>query len=100
MTKEELEKLGTLFEQTPDDIAYIRNRFPESCPSPQSIEEHDLYQARLKVLMGMQPKTVALLEQANATNDSHERQRLEKEAVAAYFAELARYWNEDQLRGW
>lgn len=100
MTKKELEAIGKLFHPSADDIAYIRNRFPEGCPDPQSIEEYDLYLARLKVLAGLQPKTVALIEQANTTEPAGEREACEHEAVAAYFAELARHWTDEQVQNW
>jgi hypothetical protein len=99
-TKEYLEMLGRCFEQKEEDIEFLRNRFPEGCPSPQSVEEYDLYQARLKVLAGIQPKTVTLLNQSETTGDKEERVHCEREAVSSYFAELAHHWNPEQVLEW
>lgn len=100
MSKDDLEELGKCLKQTEEDLAYVRNRFPDSRPAPQSIEEYDLYQARLKVLAGMQPKTITLMEQAYATEDPAKRETLEREAVQAYFAELAHVWGEHEVKEW
>ena len=59
-----------------------------------------MYQARLKVLAGIQPKTVALIYQAEAATDDLTRQQLEREAVKAYFAEVATYWTDDLIEAW
>jgi len=103
MSKEELEALSQCFQATEEDLAYIENRFPDvkpGSPDPKSTDEYDLYQARLKVLAGMQPKTVELLKQADATKDPQKREKLEHEAVEAYFAEMAHYWTEDLVKEW
>ena len=85
-----------------DDYAYIESRYPsiQSSPDPSAIDEYNVYQARLKVLAGMQPKTVALMHQAEEAKDDKERQKLEREAVRAYFAELAPSWTEDMIEAW
>ena len=100
MTKQELEELGRCFEVPKEDRDYIANRFPENPDDLKSPQEHDLYQARLKVLMGMQPKTVALIEEANATSDPAKRAQIEFRAVSAYYAEMAHYWSKDVLLAW
>jgi hypothetical protein len=100
MSKEELEALGECLEPTNEDVDYVKIRFPEEQPSARSLEKYDLYQARLKVLAGMQPKTVALLDQANTATDPKEKERLEREAVAAYFAELSHHWTEEEVKAW
>jgi hypothetical protein len=56
-------------EQHEEDLAYIDDlhpnyQFPPS--DPNSTDEYDVYQARLKVLAGLQPKTVELIKIANA----------------------------------
>ena len=66
----------------------------------KSDETKEMHQARLKLLAGMQPKTVALIQQADEAKDDAQRQKLEREAVQAYFAEMATYWTEDLLMAW
>ncbi len=100
MSKEELEALSKCFDVPEDDKNYIADRFPEECPPPYSGEKYDLYQARLKVLAGMQPKTVAFIQEADATNDPHFQKNCEFEAVSAYYAEMARYWKSEEVKAW
>lgn len=103
MSKEDLEALGQCFEQKEEDLAYLEDRFPNfqgPKTGPGAIGENDVYQARLKVLAGLQPKTVSLIQQADATDDPKERGNLEKQAVSAYFAELAQDWTEDEVLAW
>ena len=64
------------------------------------LTKHDVYEARLKVLAGLHPKPVELIKQADVAKDSVERRQLERGAVAAYFAELAHYWSEDEVLAW
>jgi hypothetical protein len=106
MSKAELRKLASMFEASKDDLAYIESR-PDGIPitysrpdRKSSIEEQDLYQARLKVLAGLQPKTVTLMEKAYTTEEPREREKIEHEAVEAYFAEMAHYWTEDLVKEW
>jgi len=63
-------------------------------------ETRELYQARLKALAGMQPKTIALIQQALEAKDDTQRKKLECEAVQAFFAEAATYWPDDVLMAW
>jgi len=102
-SKEDLEALGRCFKQTEEDVAYIENRFL-NVQGPKTgtgvTGENDLYQARLKVLAGLQPKTVALIQQADATDDPTKRAKLEQEAVNAYFAELGQAWTDDEVKSW
>jgi hypothetical protein len=100
MSKQELEEIGKCFKQKEEDIAYVKNRFPDEQPDPRSLEAYDVFQARLKVLAGMQPKTAALLQQAYATEDVRKRRKLEREAVAAFFAELSHSWTEKEVKAW
>lgn len=103
MSKEDLLALSKCFKATDDDLAYIESRFPnyQSPPSnPGALDEADLYQARLKVLAGLHPKTVGLIKQADETKDPRQRQKLEREAVSAYYAELAHHWTEDEVLAW
>lgn len=103
MSKEEQEELDKCFKQTEEDRAYIENRFPNfqsPVAGPGGIDANDLYQARLKVLAGLQPKTVNLIQQADAAVDPEKRRKLEREAVDAYFAELASSWSEDEVLAW
>jgi hypothetical protein len=86
-----------------DAEAYIESRHPnfQSPPTgPNSTAALDVYQARLKVLAGLQPKTVELLRRVDAGKDPAERGKLEREAVQAYFAELAGEWTEDEVLAW
>jgi hypothetical protein len=102
MSKKALEAVQRLLRASEEDDAYIENRFPnvKDAPDPKSIDEYDLYQARLKVLAGMQPNTVALLKQAGVSKDPQKREKIEREAVEAYFADMATYWREDLLKDW
>ncbi len=101
-SKAELLKLNQLFKSTEEDQAYIESRYPNYLfqPHPSSKDDFELYQARLKVLAGLQPKTVGLIEKANRTEDSIKRRLLEREAVEAYFAEVATYWPNDMIKAW
>jgi hypothetical protein len=101
--KAELEEIGKCFVQTEEDLAYIENRFPDAKigpPDSKSVEESDVYQARLKVMAGIQPKTVKLILDAGEEDDPKRRDELEKKAVQAYFAEMAHLWTEDLVREW
>jgi hypothetical protein len=103
MSKDELVELSECFEAKKEDLAYIENRFPDfqaPVAGPGAMEANDLYQARLKVLAGLQPKTVNLIRQADAADEPERRRKLEREAVDAYFAELAPDWTEDQVLAW
>ena len=102
-TRKELEELSSLFKASEDDLAYVESTFPEPSAVPAegaSIQERDLYQARLKVLAGMQPKTVELIHRADTKKDPALRHQIEAIAVQAYFADLAHYWTETQARVW
>lgn len=90
-------------EEHADDLAYIESRYPnyQSPPAdPRALDEYDVYQARLKVLAGLHPKTVELIKLADATQDPQKRQKIERKAVQAYFAELAHYWTEEEVLAW
>lgn len=103
MSKEELQSLMSCYKATDDDLAYIEYRYPnyQSPPTnPGAIDEADLYSARLKVLAGLHPKTVGLIKQADETKDPQQRQILERQAVSAYYAELAHHWTEDEVLAW
>lgn len=103
LTKEELVDLTKLFRATEDDLAYIENRFPDikaGPPDKKSLDDYDVYQARLKVLAGMQPKTVALIHRAEQIEDEAERAKVEREMVDAFFADMAHYWTEDMVKEW
>lgn len=102
-TRKELEELTSFFNASEDDLAYVESTFPEPGAVPAegaSIQERDLYQARLKVLAGMQPKTVELIHRADTENDPTLRQQIETIAIQAFFADLAHYWTEEQAREW
>jgi len=103
MSKKELEDLSKCFRASEDDFAYIENRYPDvkyGPPDPKSIDDYDLYQARLKVMAGMQSKTVELIRKADAAKDQKAREKFEREAVDAYFAEMAHSWTEDLVKEW
>ena len=103
MSKKELVGLDRCFEVPGEDRDYVESRFLDAKlgpPNSKSIDVHDLYQARLKVMAGMQPKTVALIRQSDAVKDPKEREKFEREAVEAYFAEMAHSWTEDQVKEW
>jgi len=99
-SKEELVALTRLFKAKREDLEYIESRFPNiQCPNG-SIEDDDLYQARLKVLGGFQPRTVQLIQKADTARNPDERLRLERKGIQAYFADLAHYWNDEQIKAW
>jgi len=103
LNKGELEALSNFFEASEEDLAYVEGRFPgvsRGPPDSGSIDDRDVYQARLKVLAGLQPKTVALIQKAELSEDPQERERIEREAVHAYFAEMAPLWTEDLVLEW
>jgi len=90
MSKEDLLALGECIEakEEDEDRAFIETRFPNfQAPlvGPGAIEANDLYQARLKVLAGLQPKTVNLVQRADEAKNPDEKQKLEREAIDAYF---------------
>jgi len=102
MSREELISLSKCFDATEEDLAYIDDKCPnyQTEPDPKATDDYDVYHARLKVMSELQPKTVELLKQANATRDSEQRTNFEKQAVQSYFAELAHYLTEDQVLAW
>lgn len=91
-SREELNKYASM---VGDSIPLIHD-----CAGQKSNETREMYQARLKLLAGMQPKTVALIQQAEEAKDDTQRQKLEREAIQAYFAEVATYWTDDLLMAW
>jgi len=101
--KEELQDLGKFLLDNEDGDAHVESRFPnyQSPPSDRkAMDEYDVYQARLKVLAGLYPKTVELIKLANSEQDPQKRQKIERETVQAYFAELARHWTEEEVLAW
>jgi len=98
--RKELEELSTLFEAGPEDMEYIDTRFPKIQNPGGTMAESDLYQARLKTLAGLQPKTVELMQRADVAKDPNVRVQLEREAIHAYFADLAHFWTDDALNEW
>jgi hypothetical protein len=100
MSKEKLRKLEKCFVVPEEERNYIADRFPEMPPDPSATDDYDLYQARLKVLAGMQPKTVSLIEEAYAADNPVQRENAEFEAVSAYYAEMAHYWNSEAVKAW
>jgi len=102
-TKEEVLALMQCFKATEEDYAYVESHYPNfqsPATGPGATEANALYQARLRVLGGLQPKTGNLDHQADSVEDPHKRQKLEREAVDAYFAELGQDWTEDQVMAW
>ena len=103
LTKEQLLAITACFKATEDDYTYIEGRYPnyQSPPTgPNTTDALDLYQARLKVMAGLHPKTVELIRQADAVEAPEKRRILEREAVQAYYAELAHYWTEEEVLAW
>jgi hypothetical protein len=105
-SKEKLQAIARLYASTEDehvaDLNYTESRYPnyQLQPDPSATDEYDVYQARLKVLAGLHPKTVELIKLADATQDPQKREKIQREAVKAYFAELAHYWTEDEVEAW
>lgn len=102
MTREQLLLMTKLYEATEEDYQYIEDNYPnyQFEPDPSASDKYDVYHARLKVLAGLQPKTVELIKIANATKDPEKRQVVERQAVQSYFAELAHYWTEAEVLAW
>ena len=91
------------FAATDADYAYIESRYPnyQSPPSdPTALDELDVYQARLKMLAGLHPKTVELMKRADETQDPQKRKEIQRETVQAYYAELAHFWTEEEVLAW
>jgi hypothetical protein len=89
------EELNMYARLTGDSIPIIH-----SYSDQKTDETREMYQARLKALAGIQPKTVALIQQADEARDDAQHEKLEREAVQAYFAEVATYWTDDMLMAW
>ncbi len=102
LSREDLEAFAQCFKATQEDYDFIDNRFPkiQTPPNPDEAETKDLYDARLKALAGLQPKTVGLVAKILAAESDDARRALEWEAVQAYFAELAQYWSEEEVLAW
>ena len=102
MNRSDLEALQQCFNATDDDRAYVETRFPDVIlpPSPRSVADHDRYQAILKVMAGLQPKTVELVHKAIPAKDGRSRRSFEKNAVHSFFAELAHLWSDDFVKRW
>lgn len=64
------------------------------------IEREDLYKARLKVLSPVSPRTVKIFEQSINVMDPAERDRLQWEAIQAYFADSAKNWSNKEFKNW
>jgi len=102
-SKDELLRLAACLKDPEDALDYIEERFPDAKfgpPDSRSRDEFDVYQARLKVLGGMQPKTADLVFKADTAEKEENRQKLQKEAVQAFFAEMAHKWTEDEVLAW
>jgi hypothetical protein len=102
MSKEQMLILGRLVKDCEDNDKFIESRYPNyqaALSDPLSLE-YNIYQARLKTLAALQPKTIKLIKLADATKDPQKRQKIEREAVQAFFAEVAQCWTEDQLSAW
>jgi hypothetical protein len=102
MSREELLGLTTCFDGGENDRDFIDDKHPnyQSEPDPSSVDEYDVYHARLKVIEELQPKTVELIKIANATKDPTKKQVVEREAVQSFYAELAHYFTEDEILAW
>ena len=84
----------------PDEETEDINGIVHSYSGQKTFETQKLYQARLKVLAGIQPKTAALIWRADQTPNEIHRQELEREAVEAFFAEVATYWTDAMIEAW
>jgi hypothetical protein len=102
MTRDDLLGLTQCFQAKEEDYDYIEDKHPnyQSEPDPSKTDEYDVYHARLKVMSELQPKTVELINIANATKDPVKRQLAEREAVQSYFAEIGHYLTEDEVLAW
>jgi hypothetical protein len=103
VSREELLNLTRVFDAGEE----VYQEIDETCPNyqfppsdPNSTDEHDVYEARLKVMSKLQPKTVELIRIADATKDPVEREKVEREAVQSFFAELPHYLSEDEVLAW
>ena len=101
-SKDKLEALARCLETTEDDRDYIETRFPDVKRSTDatSIDDKDLHHARLKVLSGMQPRTAQMLHRAEETREQKLREALERDAVEAFFADMANSWTPELIKEW
>jgi hypothetical protein len=101
-TREEAVGLLQCYDASEDDKDYVESEYPnyQTEPDPKDTDNYDVYNARLKVMCELQPKTVTLLKIASATKDPVKRQFVERQAVQSYFAELAHYFTEDEILAW
>ncbi len=101
-TREEAQGILQCYDAPEEDHQFVEDNYPnyQSEPDPSSTREYDVYHARLKVLGELQPKTVELIKIANATKDPVKRQYVERQAVQSFFAELAHYCTEEEVRAW
>jgi len=101
-SREDSEGLLGCFAATDEDRAYVETRFPSVIRPPESgsIDEQDRYQSLLRVMAGLQPKTVELIYKADTAPDTRSREAFEKRAVEIFFAELAHFWTDDLVKRW
>jgi hypothetical protein len=102
ITPEKARLLLQLYQASPEDYDYVDGTWPNYLPEPdpKKLDEHDVYEARLKVLAELSPKTITHLKIVNATENLAKRKYLEREMVQSYFAELAHYFTEDEILAW
>ena len=76
LSKDELISLANCLEPSEENDSYIESRYPNyqfTPKGPNSIDAHDVYQARLRTLAGLHPKTIALIQKADAVEEPLER---------------------------
>ncbi len=102
MTPHDARLLLQCYDAPEEDYQFVEDNYPnyQSEPDPRLTDEYDVYHARLKVMGELQPKTVELIKIANATKDPSKREFVERHAVQSFFAELAHYFTEDEVRAW
>jgi hypothetical protein len=102
ISPDEARELLQVYEAKEEDYDFVDATWPkyQSKPDPNKTDEHDVYNARLKVLSELSPKTIELLQIVDAITDQANRKYVEREMVQSYFAELAHYFTEDEILAW
>jgi hypothetical protein len=102
MTAKDARMLLQCYEAKTEDYDFVDAAWPnyQTEPDPKDTDDYDVYHARLKVLSELSPKTIELLEIAEAIKDEVKRKYIEREMVQSYFAELAHYFIEDEILAW
>ncbi len=90
LDEEKIKEMEALLEPAAKPMAY-----------PKGDTDHeDVYKARLKVLSPVSPRTVEIFTQSINVTDPAERDRLQREAVQAYFADTVKNMSNEEFKAW